>query len=115
MSTDNQELDENSYNLTFQDALTLCPEPKPLSDQKPDTVARSCVTQIMCRRDCPMQILSGRGSNFLSKLLQSVCQLVGIKRLLTTRYRPPCNGMLERTHQSLTQMFAHYVSNDDKN
>ena len=53
----------------------------------------------------PEALLSDRGANFLSHLMQDVCKLLGIKKLNTTSYHPQCNGMIERLDRTLKTMF----------
>ncbi|GFY42533.1 hypothetical protein TNIN_459781 [Trichonephila inaurata madagascariensis] len=41
------------------------------------------------------------GGQFLSRLLYSLKQMLGIKRIRTTPYHPSSNGMVERLHRTL--------------
>ena len=49
----------------------------------------------------PEALLSDRGTNLLSHLMQEVCQLLGITKLNITTYHPACNGMVERLNRTL--------------
>lgn len=102
----------NRYILTFCDVMTRWPEAFAIPDQKAETVARCFVEGIICRHGCPTSLLSDLGTNFLSRLFKEVCKFLGIERLMTTPYRPQGNSHLERSHQTLANLMAPYVSKD---
>ena len=58
----------------------------------------------------PEALLSDRGTNLLSCLMQDVCKLLGIKKLNTTAHHPQCNGMVERFNRTLKTMLRKHVS-----
>ena len=49
-------------------------------------------------------LLSDRGANLLSHLMQDVCSILGIEKLNTTAYHPECDGMVERFNRTLKTM-----------
>ncbi|KAK7907616.1 hypothetical protein WMY93_016228 [Mugilogobius chulae] len=56
------------------------------------------------------EILTDCGTNFLSKLLQQVYQLLGVKGIKTTPYHPQTDGLVERYNQTLKSMLRKFVS-----
>ncbi len=52
----------------------------------------------------PKEVLSDRGTNFTSKLLNETAKRLGIGRILASPYHPESNGMLERWHSTLKAM-----------
>ncbi len=59
-----------------------------MPDQKTDTIARLLVEHVICRHGIPEELLSGRGTNFLSDFILSICEVLGMKKLNTSRYHP---------------------------
>ena len=74
----------NKYAVVFVDYLTKWPEVFAVPDQTADTIAHLLVEQIVCRHGVPAELLSDRGSAFLSVLLQEVYQLLGTHKVSTT-------------------------------
>jgi len=58
----------------------------------------------------PEAVLSDRGTNLLSYLVQDVCGLPGIKKLNTTSYYLQYNGMVERLNRTLKSMLRKHAS-----
>ena len=59
----------------------------------------------------PTKLLSDRGANFTSALVEELCSAFGIQKCRTTAYRTQCNGQVERFHQTLFCMIgklSHY-------
>ena len=42
----------------------------------------------ICRHGVPEQLLSDRGTSFLSDLIQGVCDELGVKKMNTSGYHP---------------------------
>ena len=64
-------------------------------DQKAETIARLFVEGVVCRHGAPEELLSDRGTNFLSNLVLEVCMLFDVKKLNTSGYHPQTNGLCE--------------------
>lgn len=73
----------NCY-VVFIDYLMKWPEAFAIPDQKAETIAKLFVENIVCRHGIPEELLSDRGANFLSTLIQEVCQLLGVKKINTS-------------------------------
>ena len=91
--------------LTVIDRWTSWPEAYPLSSTGDATSASACakliVREWIPRFGVPDIVTSDRGSQFTSALWISLCNLMGIKRNITTAYHPQHNGKIERWHRSL--------------
>ena len=49
-------------------------------------------------------LLSDRGANIMSSVIEEMCKILGIKKLQTMPYHPQTNGLVERSHQMIMQM-----------
>src|SRR6266478_3685184 len=58
----------------------------------------------------PDTIISDRGSQFTSKMMQGLNQLLGIKTKLSTAYHPETDGQTERINQELEQYLRIFVN-----
>ena len=54
----------------------------------------------------PAKLLSDRGVNFTSALVEELCLAFGIQKCRTTAYHTQCNGQVERFHQTLFRMIG---------
>ena len=61
----------------------------------------------------PAKLLSDRGANFTSALVEELCSAFGIQKCRTTAYHAQCNGQVERFHQTLFRMIGK-LSTDKK-
>ena len=57
----------------------------------------------------PNRIVSDNGPQFVARLFQNVCRLLGMKTVPTTAFHPQTNGQVERYNRSLLAMLRHYV------
>ena len=76
----------NKYVLVFMDYLTKWVEAFPMVDQKADTIAKLFIEHVICRHGIPEELLSDRGTNFLSDLVCDICKLLGVKKINTSGY-----------------------------
>lgn len=96
----------NQYAIVFVDYLTKWPEVFAVKDQSALTIAKLPVEHIISHHGVPAELLSGRGANFLSKLMQEVCKSMGIHKVNTTAYHPQTDGLVERFNRTLIDMLA---------
>ena len=54
----------------------------------------------------PAKLLSDRGANFTSALIEELCAAFSIQKCRTTAYHAECNGQVERFHQTLFHMIG---------
>lgn len=79
----------NRYLIVFIDYLTKWVEAFATPNQTSLTIARLLVENVVTRHGVPNELLSDRGTNFLSKLMAEVYRLLGVKKVNTTAYIPP--------------------------
>ena len=100
----------NRYVAVFMDYLTKWPEAFPIPDQRAETIAPLFLEHIVCRHGIPEELLSDRGANFLSNLIQEICQVLGVKKINTSGYHPQTDGLVEKFNATLISMIAKSTS-----
>ena len=93
----------HKYILTLIDLATRFPEAIPLKHIDTVTIAESLVN-IFSRVGIPKEILSDRGTQFRSDLMNEIHRLLSIKAIFTSPYHACCNGTVERFHAVLKPM-----------
>ncbi|XP_053388947.1 uncharacterized protein LOC123538510 [Mercenaria mercenaria] len=93
----------NRYILTIVDYATRYPEAIALSRIDTERVAEVMLV-VFSRVGFPSEVLSARGSQFTSDLMDRVSRLISKKQLFTTPYNPQCNGLCERINGVLKDM-----------
>ena len=96
----------NKYIIVFMDYLTEWVEAFPASDQHATTIARLLVEHTICRHGIPEELLSDRGSNFLSELIMELCTILGKKKINTSGYHPQTDGLVEKFNSTIQGMIA---------
>ena len=101
--------DGSRYILTLVDFATRWPEAIPLRNIETTTVAEALVS-VFCRVGVPKQILSDRGTQFTSHMMQEVLRLLACQGLQTTPYHPMANGLCERFNGTLKKMLKRMAA-----
>ena len=96
----------NKYVVVFQDYLTKWVEAFAVPNQTAETIAKLLVEEIFCRHGAPEHLLSDRGTNFLSDLVQEVCRLLNVTKVNTSGYHPQTDGLVEKFNSTLINMIA---------
>lgn len=99
----------NRFILVLCDYATRYPEAFPLRSVKAKQIA-NCLLQLFSRVGVAKEILTDCGTNFMSKLLKQVYQLLGVKGIKTTPYHPQTDGLVERYNKTLKHMLRKFVS-----
>ena len=99
----------NKYIIVVVDYLTKWCEAAPLKDMTAKTIARYLLEEVIVRHGCPQSILLDQGRNFVSKVLEIMCQTLGIKQKFASPYHPQTNGLCERLNNTIKQMLSMYV------
>ena len=97
----------NRYVITLQDHFSRWPAAYPVSEATSERVI-DAIQRFSSDFGYPKCILSDRGSNFLSKLVDRACKKLKIERKLCASFRPQTNGLLERFHFTLKNALATY-------
>ena len=91
------------YILTLMDYATRYPEAVPLKNIDAVSVAEA-LFNIFTRVGFPREMLTDRGTQFMSEVMQEVNRLMSVRHLTTTPYHPSCNGLVEKFNGTLKQM-----------
>lgn len=76
-------LEGSKYILVFSNHLTKFAEAVSMKNKKATTVARNFVENVVLRHGAPKQLFTDLGSNFTSKVMTVVYDLLRIKKLQT--------------------------------
>ena len=93
----------HKYILTMVDYATRYAEAVPLKKATSETIAEA-LWEMWTRLGIPQEILTDRGSQFLSQTMQQVNDLLNIKGITTTPYHAQTNGLVERFNGTLKTM-----------
>ena len=75
-------------------------------DQTTKTVAKFLYQGYISIFGALARLLSDRGANFMSSVIDEMCKILGVKKLWTMPYHPQTNGLVERSHQMIMQMIG---------
>ena len=88
------------FMLTLIDYATGFPEAIPLKNTTSIDVSEALMTAFS-RIGIPKEILSDRGKQFMSELMEQVYKMIGVKPNFTNPYHPAGNGRCEYQHAVL--------------
>ena len=103
----------NRFVLVLCDYATRYPEAIPMRTIDAGAVADELV-KVFSRVGIPKEILTDQGTNFTSKLLGELYQLLNIKALRTSPYHPQTDGLVERFNGTLKEMLRKTAQEDGK-
>lgn len=103
----------NVYLLVFVDYYSRWVELFGLRKATAETISKIMINEVFTRWGVPNYLLSDRGPQFVSSVLQEVCQEWGVVQRLTTAYHPQTN-LTERINRTLKTMMASYVEEQHK-
>ncbi|XP_076062417.1 uncharacterized protein LOC143037752 [Oratosquilla oratoria] len=101
------------YILTLVDFATRWPEAVALKNIESTTVAEALLG-IFSRLGMPKEILSDRGTQFTSGMMDEFLRLLSIRGIRTTPYHPQCNGLCERFNGTLKKMLRRMMNEQPK-
>lgn len=104
----------NQYILSIHDELTKYLILVPLKTQQTETIWNALLNHYIYIFSAPKKILTDRGQNFISSLMQQYEDAFKIKHIKTTSFHPQSNGSLERTHAVVTDMLKSIQRNSDE-
>ncbi|KAK3101592.1 hypothetical protein FSP39_004699 [Pinctada imbricata] len=104
--------DDYEYILLCIDAGTHWPEAFPLKSQNAKEVANVLFENIFSRYGAPSILFSDRGRNFMSKLINALCEIFEISQYHTSSYKPSTNGLVERQNSVIAQSLRAYCEKD---
>ena len=80
-------------------------------DQTAKTVAKVFYQCFIAVFGAPAKLLSDRGVNFTSALVEELCAAFGIQKCRITAYHAQCNGQVKHFHHTLFCMIGKLVHN----
>jgi len=105
----------NQYILTMVDCFSRFLVAVPVRNKYATTIAKALNRNLFSKWGLCREILSDQGKEFDNKLLQTLCEQFGIRKLRTSGYRPSVNGRIERLHRSLNALFAKSIDEHHQN
>ena len=103
----------HKHILTILDIATRYPEAVPMKSTTSIDVAEALL-ETFARLGFPKEILSDKGTQFTSDLMEQFQKLCGCKGISTTPYHPQANGNVERFHSTLKQMLRKVVQDQPR-
>ncbi|XP_049514006.1 uncharacterized protein LOC125941102 [Dermacentor silvarum] len=104
----------NRYVLTMVDYATRYPDAVALPSIETERVAEALL-EMFSRVGIPREIISDRGTSFMSRVMKELSRLLSFKQLPTTPYHPMANGLVERFNGTLKQMIRRMCQESPKN
>lgn len=103
--------DGQEYILLCVDAYSRWVEGFPMKSQTAEETAKVLFREIFTRYGAPKVLFSDRGRNFMSKLVNALCEIFDITQHHTSAYHPKTNGLVERQNSTLAQSLRAYCNN----
>ena len=92
--------------LVFQDHFMKHVLAYVTPNQTAKTIAKYLYQGYILIFGAPARLLSDRGANFMSSVINKVCKILSVKKLWTIPYHPQANGLVERSHQTIMRMIG---------
>ena len=92
--------------LVFQDHFTKHVLVYVTPNQTAKTMTRFLYQGYILIFGAPARLLSDRGANFMSSVINEMCSILSVKKLWTTPYHLQTNGLVKRLHQTIMRMIG---------
>jgi len=105
--------ESNGYNAicVIVDKLTKRPYFIPINNRfSSKDMVQLLYDKVYPLHGLPLQIISDRGVQYLAKLFQEWCKILGIESTMSTRYHSQIDGQTEHVNQALEQYLRCYVN-----
>ena len=109
-AVDIMDLPRTKHVVVFHDLFSKWPMVYPVPDQKAVRIARLLAKEIVPVFGVPEGLLSDRGANLLSHVMDEVCSILGVMKLNTTSYHPQGDGCVERFNCTLKSMLRKHAA-----
>jgi transposase InsO family protein len=110
------EIDNENAIMVFQDLTSkVCRIVSTSDNITAQELAKLATREVFSKFGVPKGIISDRGSFFTSHFWKAFTDSLGIKRNLTTAYRPQGDGHTERLNQDVEKFLRAYIDYDQKN
>ena len=104
--------DGSKYILIVVDSFSRWPEAFALPNSDAHTVTRVLYSEIFTRYGAPGALVSDRGPQFMSSLVNALCEIFQVKRAVTSPYHPQSNAVCERFNSYLESSMRTYVNDN---
>jgi hypothetical protein len=84
------------------------------TDATAEDVALLFFDQWYCENGLPLELISDRGSVFVSAFWRALHKLTGVKVKMSTAYHPETDGASERTNKTINQCLRFHVERTQK-
>ena len=68
------------------------------------------VDKVVLRHGCPSQLLSDRGTLFVSRLFRRLADRLGVHKIITSAYHIQTNGQVERMNRHIASTLTSYLN-----
>lgn len=99
----------NRYILTMVDHFSRLTVLVATKVQTAEATAAAVVNQWLTYYGMPRIIHTDRGTNFVSLIMTSLCARLGVRRTMTTAYRPQADGRVERTNRTVKECITRLL------
>lgn len=83
-----------------------------LKNATADEIVKFLYEEIVMRFSCPVELVSDRGANFMSKILNQYMKKIKSKHIFTSAFHPRTSSKCERLNQTFKHMITKYVKGD---
>ena len=108
-----QSNNRSRYILTMMDCATRYPDAIALPSIETERVEEALV-EIFSRVGVPDEMLTDCGSQFTPEVMKEVARLLSLQQLTTSAFDAQCNGLVERSHETLKQMLRRISAERQK-
>ncbi|KAL2641652.1 hypothetical protein R1flu_009239 [Riccia fluitans] len=99
------------YILIAIDYATKWVEAEATKKDDTVTIAAFLHKNIITRFDCPLELVSDRGTHFLNNTIEALIEYFHIKHKKTTPYHPRANGLTEKSNELLCRILNKVTIN----
>ena len=103
-----------THILLIVDSFSRWSEAFPLKTQEAQEIANILYNEIFTRYGAPTSLVTNRGANFVSKLIQAICELFQVTKQQTSSY-PESNSTCERLNSAIAQTLRTYCDKNQLN
>ncbi|CAF4548885.1 unnamed protein product [Didymodactylos carnosus] len=100
----------NKYILVCTDYLSRYAITEATANCTAETAAKFLVEKVILQYGVPRQLLTDRGTHFMSNVFKAIASRCGVNHTTTTTYHPQCNGLTERFNATLAGSLGTYVN-----
>ena len=101
-----------NYIIVAVDYLTKYAETRAFGNATADATRRFFTDHILLNHGAPRQLISDRGTNFVSQLFKDWLGMSNVHSTPPTAYHPQANGLCERTNRILVNILNRYTNEE---